>query len=424
MPEKLIQDWPYMEWYANYTWLHKQPLFTWQMALGMKIFGTSLQGMRSASVFMFLLLGVAVYRSITLYYPKAALWMMIIVYITPILLFLVNGRQGMDHNDIAFISWIAIGFWAFVSYAKEKSLKYVLALGAACGAAMLTKWLAGSLLLFTTGLYLLLKKDFTIKSWTHLFIAGSIAALIFLPWQFYQYTNYPDLFLKEWNHNGLHLFEVVEGHSQPWYFHIETWYNRLRILSFLSVAFVLTYFFNNYTHRTLLLTMLLTAIAVILFYSVASTRIRAFTLILIPFVSFLGAAFISSLRKKRIRSITLLIILTYGTANLCKNYYFKREKEAIIASRILIRDFGIELKSSLPENAVIFNSPPMMYPDLIFFSHHLAYEGIPSLEEIKYAKAQGRAVYILTPGGISVSNEIKEQATLVDASYIQFYYNL
>ena len=33
MPERLIDWWPYEAWYANYTWLHKQPLFTWQMAL-------------------------------------------------------------------------------------------------------------------------------------------------------------------------------------------------------------------------------------------------------------------------------------------------------------------------------------------------------------------------------------------------------
>src|SRR5215203_5533899 len=39
-------------WCCNHIWLHKQPLFMWQMALSMKIFGTSVLSMRLPSIIM------------------------------------------------------------------------------------------------------------------------------------------------------------------------------------------------------------------------------------------------------------------------------------------------------------------------------------------------------------------------------------
>lgn len=412
-----------MEWYASHTWIHKPPLFTWQMALGMKVFGTSLQGMRSASVFMFLLLGVAIYRSVKLFYPRTALWGLLIIYTSPILLFLVNGRQGMDHNDIAFISWTSMAFWAFVSYAKQKSLKYVLALGAACGAAMLTKWLAGSLLIFTTGLYLLLKKDFTIKSWIHLFTAGCIAALIFLPWQLYQYHLFPDLFLKEWKHNSLHLFEVVEGHFEPWYFHLTIWEDKLHLFYILFIIATVSYGFISKRNRSLSLSILLSIIAVMLFYSLASTKLPAFTLILIPYVSFLIAEFLSSIKKPRINLIVVLTIAVVTLNNLYVNYYLKHDNNETISNRKSIRELGIGLRNTLPNNAVIFNAPAMMYPDIAFFSHRSVYEKIPTPEEVKTIRELGKKVYILTPKDIKLPVEIEETTRSIDATSIQAYYS-
>lgn len=424
MPERLIDWWPYDAWYANYTWLHKQPLFTWQMALGMKIFGTSLQGMRSASVLMFLLLGIAVYRSTKLYYPKVAIWPTIFVYTSPFLLFLVNGRQGIDHNDIAFISWTAIAFWAFVSYTKKPTLKYALAIGLACGAAMLTKWLAGSLLLCTMSLYLILREDFTIRSWLHFFGASCLAMLLFLPWQIYNYTHHTTLFLQEWEYNGLHFFEVVENHEHPWYFHFKVWYKQLWALSLFFIGFVITFPINAKAsnHRALTLSVLLSVVAVMIFYTLASTKLAAFTFILIPFVSFLGASFMASFRKTFISQLAMLGLLIHLGNNLYYNYYHKHESEETIERSIAIKNLGINLKNSLPENAVIFNAPSMMYPDIIFFSHRLTYERVPSIEEIERAHKNGMEVFILSPKGVEIPAEIKERATLVDASSIQFYY--
>src|SRR4051812_1318969 len=40
----------YQQWVGNTVWLHKQPLFLWQMALSMKLFGVSEFALRLPSI--------------------------------------------------------------------------------------------------------------------------------------------------------------------------------------------------------------------------------------------------------------------------------------------------------------------------------------------------------------------------------------
>src|SRR6185295_14523546 len=42
----------YKDWTSNHIWLHKQPLFLWQMALSMKLFGVNLFALRLPSALM------------------------------------------------------------------------------------------------------------------------------------------------------------------------------------------------------------------------------------------------------------------------------------------------------------------------------------------------------------------------------------
>ncbi len=42
----------YKAWCCNHVWLHKQPLFLWQMALAMKVFGTNVVALRLPSALL------------------------------------------------------------------------------------------------------------------------------------------------------------------------------------------------------------------------------------------------------------------------------------------------------------------------------------------------------------------------------------
>ena len=49
-------------WVANHTWLHKPPLFLWQMALSIKLFGANYWAIRIPSVILTTALVPAIYR--------------------------------------------------------------------------------------------------------------------------------------------------------------------------------------------------------------------------------------------------------------------------------------------------------------------------------------------------------------------------
>ncbi len=417
-PLDVIHWWPYEEWYAAYTWLHKQPLFTWQMALFMKVFGTSLAGMRSASVAMYLLLGMAVYQSVKMYFPKVAYWSALLVFCQPFLLFLVNGRQGIDHNDMAFIAWVALSFWGFVGYIKSGAWKYLVLLGAACGAAMLTKWLAGSLSLFILGLHLLLQRDFSRRSWLGLLLAGSVALILFLPWQFYAYQQWPTLYQKELDYNALHIFEAVEDHRGDWNFHLQQWYKFFPLISLLFLLAVVRLITGRFRAMPALTTSLLAIIAVMIFYGLAQTKMEAFTFLLLAPVSFMAAYALQGLFNWQGRRYLLpLIIVVVASSRLGNRYFSTSENREFVKESESLKKFALTLAPQLPENAVLFNTPRMQFVDFMFFTQQPAYENLPTADHLQQVEDKGMKAYILLYPDTKVDSNIAARATLIPADF-------
>ncbi|WP_417590464.1 ArnT family glycosyltransferase [Owenweeksia hongkongensis] len=422
MPTNYITSWPYQAWYATYTWLHKQPLFTWQMALGMKVFGTSLQGMRSASVVMFLVMGLAVYKATKLYFPKASHWLMLIVFTSPMLLLLVNGRQGMDHNDLAFASYTSLAFWAFLSYTKVPQLKYAIAIGLACGAAMLTKWLAGSLVLFSFGLFLLLTKNFTLKSWRDLFLSGLSSLLVFVPWQLYSYLRFPDLFIKEWEYNSLHFSHTVEEHYHAWNYHFVVWAEQFLILVLLALGTLSIARSLRREHRPILITAAVSFFAVLIFYTIAATKLKAFTIILIPYAAFLAAPFIEWLWAARKRKFVFLLIVAIISIKFFVTYVNESEPQLTIERSEKYREFALEVKNNIPENSVIFNTPSMLFADMIFYTHSTAYDRLPTLDEVELLQSLDKTICILVAPNQQIDSSLSSRSILIPADSIHFFY--
>ena len=57
-----VLDYDYRDWQHNSIWLHKQPLFLWQMAWSLKLFGFNEVAVRLPSAFMLALLVFPIYR--------------------------------------------------------------------------------------------------------------------------------------------------------------------------------------------------------------------------------------------------------------------------------------------------------------------------------------------------------------------------
>jgi 4-amino-4-deoxy-L-arabinose transferase-like glycosyltransferase len=110
---------PY-DWGSLHIWVHKQPLFLWQMAISMKIFGVTPFAMRLPSAMMGCIM-------VWLIYDIARKWISneTIAYIAAFIasfsfysLELTSGRLSLEHNDLAFTFYVTCSLWAFTRYVQ------------------------------------------------------------------------------------------------------------------------------------------------------------------------------------------------------------------------------------------------------------------------------------------------------------------
>ncbi|MBL7755413.1 MAG: glycosyltransferase family 39 protein, partial [Chitinophagaceae bacterium] len=172
-------------WCCNSVWLHKPPLFMWQSALSMKLFGVSEFTLRLPSVLLASIQILLVYRIAFLFSRQqmVALFAAALMAFNQYQLELVAGARGMDHNDVSFTCYIVGSVWAYQEYLHSGKWQYAVLAGLFSGAAVLTKWLVGLLVFLPWGLMTIWNRS--IKNWQILLLGLVIAIGVFLPWQIY-----------------------------------------------------------------------------------------------------------------------------------------------------------------------------------------------------------------------------------------------
>ena len=275
------------DWSNNHVWVHKQPLFMWQMALSMKIFGINEIALRLPSAIM----GAG---SVYFVYKIGALWIRnnSIAFLASIIytfsyfqLELCSGRIGLEHNDLCFAFYFTAAIWSFLQYLNDgKKIKWVLWIGVFIGAAILVKWLTALLLFGGWGLYISLQKTerFKFLAWKHLLIAMGTCLVLFLPWQIYISQTFPvetDLMHK---HNLLHITEALGIlKPNPWY-HLKKLELLYHPFSLVLIPFGISFIFSN---QKVLRAFNWTALSMILvlyfFFSIiVQTKMQAYTVII------------------------------------------------------------------------------------------------------------------------------------------------
>ena len=112
-----IMPYDYTAWCCNVVWLHKQPLFLWQMALSMRVFGVELWSLRLPDVLMGALLVFPVVRMGALLRDRETGFYAAFLYAGAFhQLELISGMQSMEHNDVAFLFYVALSLWAYLEY--------------------------------------------------------------------------------------------------------------------------------------------------------------------------------------------------------------------------------------------------------------------------------------------------------------------
>lgn len=212
------------EWSYNHIWVHKQPLFLWQMALSMKVLGVNTFAARFPSIILGSLLIIIVFdigrkwlKNDNVAYVGA-----FIAAFSYYPLELVSGWISLDHNDLTFLFYITCSFWAIIKFIESGfRLKWALILGVFVGLSILNKWLVGLLGYGGLGLYLLLdKKLFLPKILINFSLSVLITGIIVLPWQIYILHQFPSEAAVAFEYNRRHITEDL-GHPGSVFFHFQ-----------------------------------------------------------------------------------------------------------------------------------------------------------------------------------------------------------
>ena len=424
-----VSECNYINWTSAHIWLHKQPLFIWQMALSMKIFGVNEFAVRLPSVIMATLSVPIGYRIGKLLINKnIGYYSAVAIAFSWFLVNLVSGYEGIEHNDVCFFFYVTASIWAFMEYNhNQRNLKWVFLIGLFAGCAVLTKWLTGFLVFFVWGVYLLATYKLKIKEWriSHFLIALFITTLIFLPWQLFILKHYPEPALFEYQYNSRHLFEQIEGQKTDFFFHFSripyiflgykhiypegTIFMRgvVIMINTLILVFGFIRMFWLIKKRNIRITLMATILFVYLFFSIATTKMPAYTFLIgivwymslgvvIDFVmSKLLLLIRKSILRKIIQGIVLLFIAFY-MLNVTRLRNLHTDDCWWRKDMIANKEIFLKISKTLPANAIVFNLRGsgiygfnVQYIEASFYLNRDTYPFPPKKETIEKFKRLG-----------------------------------
>lgn len=414
-----ILDYDYRNWTANHIWLHKQPLFLWQIALSLKIFGINELSVRIPSIFLHAIATLMVYRIGKISYsPIVGFYGALFFSVSYYLLELIAGKIATDHNDISFMFFITASIWAWFEYQNSKKKYWLIPIGIFSGCAVLVKWLVG-LLIYVVWIITLGVTDkknwLKLESYFPILNSFVISLLVFIPWQFYILIKYPAEAKYEFLLNSEHFFKVVENHGGNIWFHfnaIKEIYGSGDAVPFIILIGLYLYLKNANTniYRIFILTAILVTYG---FYTMASTKMTSFCIIVSPFGFLALGTMIDSLlilllaKINKFKFITIfrssaVIVSCFFILKLNKimNYHTdwkpmdNRNRNADLEQMAVIKNVSYTLKG---DRYVIFNANKRFngHISIMFYTNCIAYDFVPDLKQINRIKMQSYKLVIL-----------------------------
>jgi 4-amino-4-deoxy-L-arabinose transferase-like glycosyltransferase len=417
---------PYNGWDRYHIWLHKQPLFLWQIALSYKIFGVNEFALRIPSAMICCFLVFAGYRSgMILGNKDTGYYTGFLICSSFYLMGLISGFKELDHNDVAFLVYISLSLWAWLEYISSKNKWWLLAIGCFSGFAILCKWLVGLLVYFTWGIYSITENKLKIKQYWDLLLSLIITIIISLPWQLLIFHWYPAEAKLESAYTVNHLFTGIEGHDGPFVYHfnmINEIYGSWVLFLIVPALFI---FYKNSIHKRVSLILIMTILFVYLFFSISKTKMPSFTTVaMLPM--FIALAFLmdflvrffyklkmSILIKRSILILSLMILIVYrlNLYEYYKNGTYSNEQTGCY--QVLIDNKKVFQSLQLPANAVLFNVKGRHYIEAMFYTGLPAYNFIPTEEQYLDLKNKHRAIALFRPIDGMLPDYLKRDSTVL-----------
>jgi 4-amino-4-deoxy-L-arabinose transferase len=395
-----------LHWCCSHVWLHKQPLFLWQMALSLKVFGFNEIALRLPSAILGTI-GVYFIREIADFWTKnkeiafvSALLMCFSYYH----LELTAGYLTTDHNDITFFFYVTASFWAFIRYLKnDYSWSWAVWIGVFAGCAILVKWLTGLLIFGTWGLYILLQKEERFASQQYLKLGLGIcsAIIVFLPWQLYISYAFPVESAREYALNTEHVFKVVEGHAGDLFYHLLQQKELYTYLTYLILPSIILLFLDKRISKSLSIALLAAVLVVFGFFSlIVATKMPAFTLpvssLLIVIIALGIVKPLDKLKKifpANLQAALFVLVILFVIPQIFQPSKIAEKRSILKTSRnIDIHNTLIykDLNQDILTDRVLFNTKCEDAIDIMFYKDATAICYYPKEAELDSLQALGR----------------------------------
>lgn len=417
-----ILGYDYNDWSNNHIWLHKQPLFLWQMAASIKLFGTTEFAVRFPSMMMHAIMSLFIYKIGKLIANErigfyGALFFASAYY--P--LEMAAGKYASDHNDTAFTFYVTASFWAWFEYQSSQKKYWIIVIGVCSGFAVLVKWLPG-LLIYLAWFACIVYSNQTRKSlnsYIPFLKSIAISVLVFIPWQVYKSIRFPIESSIEFEGYSRHFFEPLDGHGGNAWFHfhsLKTLYGQGDLVPYLIVFGFAILFFKKINTPIFKIVVLISVVSVYTFFTIAKTKMPAYCFIVSPFI-FLGLSTLYDvsfnaiskkikikLRAKFLNGILLMLIcFSLIDFSEIRHYHTNWKPQDNKNRNLELKQMEIikNIQQLIPDDRfVVFNSSVRLngHIPIMFYTNNIAYNFIPDESQIKFVKEKGYNVAVLNIG--------------------------
>ncbi|MBO2013055.1 ArnT family glycosyltransferase [Hymenobacter negativus] len=410
----LVYD--YRHWCCNSLWLHKPPLFLWQIAGSFWLFGVNELALRLPSAVMGALVIWPIYRlGCLVFSPAVGYYAGLLFALAYYPLELTSGWQSVDHADVAFLSYVTGSLWAYYEYrqAAAHPWRWALLTGLLAGAAVLCKWLPGLVVYAAWGVDIIVC---TVRrrqgpQYAQLLAAAAVTLAVVLPWQLYIHHRFPLESAFEQEYAARHFGEVLEDKSGPWYFYLTNlWYQYQWMV--LLIAGGLGLLFTPAIWQRPLRPLLIAAGAIFGFFSLAATKMVSYTYVVAPILLLLAALAWTEAAQWLKRSsrawhlsgallAALVLYLNLRPTSLLKHHTayttpaLQKDRQRKLQHTAVYR----QLDALVPAGYLVLNAPPFEDIEAMFYSQRNVYWERPNEPEYRELRGQGIRVAVLTGPG-------------------------
>lgn len=377
----------YDRWDRAHIWLHKQPLFMWQISLSFLLFGVSEFTVRLPDIVLCSLMTLVIFRTASLLVSRNVGLISAMLFLSSFYIIeLVSGREIADHNDVSFLAYVTFSLWALVEYEFSGKKRWIVLIGLFSGCAILCKWLVG---LTVYGCWMLLKaqkKSFGLRQQKDIVVALGITLLVALPWQLLSFYWYPVEAKHELVYNARHFSEVIEGHAGNRWFHVDAFPELYGTLAPFLLLFGGYFLLKKTTNRKLAFSLVGIFLFVYLFFSIAETKMKSFTLPVFMIGIIMLAAAIDEafnwIKNGRFHPwivgglLVVFAVVRLDFSELKVRHAANESSKKLIANKTFFQ------QTNLGENSLLFNLKGRQYVEAMFYSESQAYNFIPDSNEI------------------------------------------